>query len=58
MAWVLPQSGSPPQIHLIGFETSNEALKATEKCLSFFPEKLDLTFEFHAVANKVENLDP
>ncbi|KAJ0985357.1 hypothetical protein J5N97_003713 [Dioscorea zingiberensis] len=50
--------GGPPRVRLTGLGSSLESLEATGKRLSDFADTLGLSFEFHAVAEKVGNLDP
>ncbi|XP_039132722.1 protein SCARECROW 1 [Dioscorea cayenensis subsp. rotundata] len=50
--------GGPPRVRLTGLGSSLDSLEATGKCLSDFADSLGLSFEFHAVADKVGNLDP
>lgn len=49
--------GSPPFVRITGLGTSMEALEATGKRLSNFAETLGIPFEFHAVSDKVGNIN-
>ncbi|KAI3761882.1 hypothetical protein L1987_52304 [Smallanthus sonchifolius] len=50
--------GGPPFLRITGIGSSPESVKETGRCLSELARSLNVPFEFHAVSEQLEDLEP